>query len=905
MKLSELRSRYSLASLLVIAIGVVVTGLGSWHEFHLAEQVDQVRFRELAETLRGDIVRRMRTYQYGLQSLRCLYQSSEFVTPSEFDAAARLWNSEKDFPGVLGIGYVESVPTGVETLLSDGEQDALGGSQRDETSTRPHADLPAGPRRFDRMIVRCFHPAEGNEPWLGLSLGNLPAGQLAAEQAAERGEAVLSRQFDLALGGKAPQQVLLSMLPVYNDASLQGTEPLNADEVRGWICIVLNADKVFADISADVHGEVSFGLYDGTDRPENLLFGDAACGHHGISGAKDSPPKAYYQTVPLEVGGREWTIVITTADKFEKAPRDLAWLLIACGCLMTLLVAYILQVQSTALQRARQLADCMTEELRRLAMVAQRTTNGVVITDADRKILWANEGFTRLTGYDIAEVLGLTPGHFLHCPSTDADTLVAIRNAERGVTAFHGEVLHRRKSGEEYWVDLEIQPLLDESGDLYGFIAIQSDITDRVKAERRARSLAGILQESPNEIYLFDTHSLCMVEVNTGACQQLGYTRDEMIGQPAELFNPDFNEEKVRQLVEPLASGSLDKLVFDTKHRRKDGTEYHAHVNLHRSRFEGHDVYVAFVADLTDRLQLEQQLAQSQKLESIGQLAAGVAHEINSPMQCVVTNVEYLSDVCVDLFKVTDAYRNSLNYSAKSWEDRKSELERLEVEFDYEQLRQNTLDAIVESVDAATRVVEVVRAMRTMSHPGSTDKIWVDLNEMVRSAVMVTKSRWKYYASMELALDETLPSIPLLSNQVNQVLLNLLVNAADAIGERLGRANAAELGRIELATWWESGGVMIRIRDTGCGMTEEVKQRAFDPFFTTKEIGRGSGQGLAISYDVVVQKHGGRITIDSEVGEGTTVTVWLPGHSPGAIASECVASEHDSTPSQQVQGLGV
>ena len=183
-----------------------------------------------------------------------------------------------------------------------------------------------------------------------------------------------------------------------------------------------------------------------------------------------------------------------------------------------------------------------------------------------------------------------------------------------------------------------------------------------------------------------------------------------------------FDEAAFHALLSPLAAGRLPKLEFETSHQRKDGSEYPVHVNLSRTMFHDRPVCVAFVTDLTERLQLEQQLAQAQKLESIGQLAAGIAHEINTPMQCVVTNVEYLTETCVSLFEISDSYRESLCMPSTSWAERKANFDTLEAKYNYYHLRDNTLDAIVETAEAATRVVEVVRAMKSMAHPGSAEK---------------------------------------------------------------------------------------------------------------------------------------------------------------------------------------
>src|SRR5690606_30381579 len=152
-------------------------------------------------------------------------------------------------------------------------------------------------------------------------------------------------------------------------------------------------------------------------------------------------------------------------------------------------------------------------------------------------------------------------------------------------------------------------------------------------------TMAAIVQSAPNEIYFIDSSTFDFVEVNHGACVQLGFDRDELLGRSALDVAPEFTLEQYRAKVAPLVEGVVDQLVFDTIHGRKDGSTYPVHVNMHRSRFEDRDVLVLFVADLTERQILELHLAQAQKLESIGQLAAGIAHEINTPMQCVMTNV--------------------------------------------------------------------------------------------------------------------------------------------------------------------------------------------------------------------------------------------------------------------------
>lgn len=282
-------------------------------------------------------------------------------------------------------------------------------------------------------------------------------------------------------------------------------------------------------------------------------------------------------------------------------------------------------------------------------------------------------------------------------------------------------------------------------------------------------------------------------------------------------------------------------------------------------------------AEITRRRLLETQLVQAQKLESIGQLAAGIAHEINTPMQFVCDNIEFLSDSSEKLFEVVDRYRLNLSTSCpgKSWEERRQELDDVTARNQFDMIREQVPLAIAESLEGARRVINIVRAMKEFSHPGQEQKVGIDLNEAVRSTVTITRNRWKYVAELELDLEPELAVLTCMPAEINQVLLNLIVNAADAIAEDIGE-NSTETGTITVRTRAGEGWLMIEVEDTGCGIPDEIRSRIFDPFFTTKDVGKGSGQGLAICYDVVVNKHQGIIDVDSVVGVGTTFRVCLP-----------------------------
>ncbi|MBX3210437.1 MAG: hypothetical protein KF850_00230 [Labilithrix sp.] len=280
---------------------------------------------------------------------------------------------------------------------------------------------------------------------------------------------------------------------------------------------------------------------------------------------------------------------------------------------------------------------------------------------------------------------------------------------------------------------------------------------------------------------------------------------------------------------------------------------------------------------LSDLKSTQARLLQAHKLEAIGQLAAGIAHEINTPTQYVTDNVEFLSRAFERLCDLVVVSRE-LVASVKAGAPSADVLARAEATFangriDY--ILQESPKAIQQSVDGLHRVASIVSAMKDFSHPSGGEKAPCDLNEAISSTIVVATNEWKYVADLEIVFDPDLPLVRCLRDEVNQVVLNLIVNAAHAIDAVvLGGANGK--GTIRVETIHDDGWAEIRVSDTGSGIPEKARERVFDPFFTTKPVGKGTGQGLAIAYSVIVEKHGGEISFETEAGNGTTFIVRLP-----------------------------
>jgi len=264
-------------------------------------------------------------------------------------------------------------------------------------------------------------------------------------------------------------------------------------------------------------------------------------------------------------------------------------------------------------------------------------------------------------------------------------------------------------------------------------------------------------------------------------------------------------------------------------------------------------------------------------MESIGQMAAGIAHEINTPLQYIGDNARFLRDSFVDILSLFKEYIKLVEFNNTGMFSLEQldaiEKSRKEKEFDY--LADEIPEAINQSLEGIDRVNKIVQALKEFSHPGSDEKRPSDINRAINTTLNVSRNEWKYLAEMVTSLDMTLPLVPCYLNDFNQVMLNLIINAVHSIKEK-AEINKGISGTISITTKLRGKWVEISVSDTGRGIPESIQQNIFDPFFTTKDVGKGTGQGLAIVHALIVKKHQGTIEFESEVGIGTTFRFQLP-----------------------------
>ena len=370
----------------------------------------------------------------------------------------------------------------------------------------------------------------------------------------------------------------------------------------------------------------------------------------------------------------------------------------------------------------------------------------------------------------------------------------------------------------------------------------------------------------------------------------LGLAETKMIGRAVRDFmHPDDQPAHVARLANWTADGQADPV--QVRLRRADGS--YRLMDVHLSDLVAEATVrgiVSNVRDITDRARLETELRHAQKLESVGQLASGIAHEINTPIQFIGDNVRFLGDAFDELVTAANANR--------------------EPDADIEFLAEEVPQAIGQTLEGIDRVATIVRAMKAFGHPGTEEKVDTDINESVRNALVVASNTIKQVAVVRTELGE-LPRVWCHPGDINQVIVNIVINACHAMADKIG--TGSELGTLTVGTSVDGDDVLITIADTGTGVPDEIAGRLFEPFFTTKEVGRGTGQGLSLSYALVTDRHNGSLTFTSTPQVGTTFTVRLPIADPMAMrasspdaptAAEGMASSAD-IPAADNQAAGI
>jgi len=551
------------------------------------------------------------------------------------------------------------------------------------------------------------------------------------------------------------------------------------------------------------------------------------------------------------------------------------------------------------------------------------------VIDRNHRVTHWNGACHRLTGYSAAQMLGSTePWRAFHTEArplladlvidgiAPADLSVQYGDTVRASTlvsgAFEAEAFFPAVGEQGLWLNVTAAPLRDQRGEVQGAIVTLQDVSQRRRTEAElTRRLELLVEERSAELAaharvldaFVDTAPIGVVYAAGARVLRSNRRMVEIFGEAEgatecvpdrEFYTSLSDASRLHELaVAQLAHGL--PLHHEMWFRHRSGRRIWVQVNAYivdpdgphprtwwmlqdrtEMRAAQEELHARFEQLQITNSKLEQaqnQLLQSDKMASIGQLAAGVAHEINNPVGFVSSNLTTLRQYVQSLLKLVDA-QAALRQQPDDAELAR-QLARVEDEAELDYLKEDLPQLLDESAEGLTRVKKIVQDLKDFSRVDQSDWQQADLNAGLESTLNVVRNEVKYKAEVSMNLG-SLPLVLCLAGQLNQVFMNLIVNASHAIADR---------GVITLSSGREGDWVWVQVDDTGCGMSEEVQRRIFEPFFTTKDVGKGTGLGLSLSFSIV-QRHDGLIQVRSTPGQGSSFRVWVPIEGPESAGGQ-------------------
>jgi PAS domain S-box-containing protein len=500
---------------------------------------------------------------------------------------------------------------------------------------------------------------------------------------------------------------------------------------------------------------------------------------------------------------------------------------------------------------------------------------GLGFIDREFRYLRANDALAAMVDLKADQLLGRTVSEIMPAvwPRLEGnhrrvlDTGEAVLGVEvNGTTAADPGLLHS-------WLASYYPVRVD--AEIIGVGLVVVDLTDRTEAE----AFRSIVMDNMAEGLCTVDEAGRLTSMNRAASQMLGWREDELRGKPLhDVVHRHGADGRPIAAAECAAFRALiDRrpiLAEDQVFTRKDGSTFPVSYSLTPLNIGSQTGAVLVFRDSSaerERLRRELEARHDQKLEWLGRLSAGIAHEINTPIQFVGDNTRFLAEAYQEMLDLLLVYRDCMDTGNGEidWDERVKRAAEAERAADIDYLTSEIPLAISQSLDGVERVASLVRAMKSFSYKDSKDRSYADLNEALQTTLTVARNEVKYVADVVLDLGE-LPEVLCRIGDLNQVFLNLVVNAADAMEGKEGR------GEIRVSTGVEGPMAVISVADNGCGIPEHLQQMIFEQFFTTKEVGKGTGQGLALARAVVVDGHGGTIEVHSTPGESTEFVLRLP-----------------------------
>jgi len=505
--------------------------------------------------------------------------------------------------------------------------------------------------------------------------------------------------------------------------------------------------------------------------------------------------------------------------------------------------------------------------------IIQQSFDGIVLFDQQGNIVEWNEADRRITGYSetdihdlkIQEIVDLLTREFPHPQFQNIKLPLKNQVTEVDITT---------KNGKKVTVSASVSSISIGQNQM-GSIFL-SDISLQKRAQAEIQRLAMAAHEISEGLVIANAQGETEY-VNRAVERITGFSRKELLGKNLLYsLNTEFKLDQIDEIQKALQSRIVQRGKAIS--HKKDGSSYTLQYNIAPIMDnQGNLNFVSVLSDISQSELMEQQNRQTQKLEAIGSLAAGVAHEINTPTQYVGNNLLFIKDEFSSVFQFLDHNRQQWikAISGEPVDGLVKEINDEEKSLEIDYLSTEIPKAINESLEGIGRVTEIVQAIKEFSHPSMDEMTPVDLNRAIETTITVSKNEWKYVADLKTDLDPGLPSVVCSPGEINQVILNLITNAAQAIKEQIDNGFYKK-GLIEILTSTHGKNVEILVKDNGGGIPPQYQEKVFNPFFTTKPVGKGTGQGLSIAYKVIVDKHKGNLTYTTKIGKGTTFKIMLP-----------------------------
>ncbi len=556
------------------------------------------------------------------------------------------------------------------------------------------------------------------------------------------------------------------------------------------------------------------------------------------------------------------------------------------------------QETEKALAEAKEAEELLHESQIELSTIYDNAPVIMILVDNDRCIRKVNRAAVEFAGHTADEMMNICECFALGCiysidvskkcgysPFCETCTL---RNLT--IDTFNTGKSHYRVEGRLIFIHSEKQKecilLISTTAlsvlDKRMVLVCLEDITERKMMEvaiRGSEEKYKLLTEGLKDVVLRVSSAGRLEYCSPVIKEFAGYLPEEEVGN--FIFKYFANKKELMHALEVIKQISVDKnpASIEFLFKPKDSEAFYVEVTGNPIiKGDKVEIIQCVMRDITarkkaeaERIRLEKELQQAQKLESIGTLAAGIAHEINTPIQFIGDNVRFLSDVINNLLKLIGRYKEHI---LKSNPEEKI-MSEIDQDVDLAYLEGEIPGAIAQTEEGLARVTKIVNAMKDFSHIGTGEKTPIDINKALESTITVCRNAWKYVADLKTDYDPTLPSVSCFAHDINQTVMNLIINASHTIADVIGDGSHGK-GLITITTRKKDDVVIISVSDTGAGIPENVRDKIFDPFFTTKEVGKGTGQGLSLAYSTVVEKHDGKLTFETEVGKGSTFIIELP-----------------------------